>query len=138
MTECYAIQSALNVMLTAAGLGDVVGHKIGCTTPVMQAFVNIDHPATGRVFSKSVMHKHGRVPRHGFVKIGIECEIAVRLSHDLLPQTTPYTRESVESAVGEVMVGMELVDERYEDYRALGEALWPRFTAGLIPCGSLT
>ena len=49
MTECYAIQSALNVMLTAAGLGDVVGHKIGCTTPVMQAFVNIDHPATGRV-----------------------------------------------------------------------------------------
>ena len=120
MTECYAIQSALNVMLTAAGLGDVVGHKIGCTTPVMQAFVNIDHPATGRVFSKSVMHKHGRVPRHGFVKIGIECEIAVRLSHDLLPQTTPYTRESVESAVGEVMVGMELVDERYEDYRALG------------------
>jgi 2-oxo-3-hexenedioate decarboxylase/2-keto-4-pentenoate hydratase len=120
MTECYAIQSALNVMLTAAGLGDVVGHKIGCTTPVMQAFVNIDHPATGRVFSKSVMHKHGRVPRHAFVKIGIECEIAVRLSHDLLPQATPYTRESVESAVGEVMVGMELVDERYEDYRALG------------------
>ncbi len=120
MTECYAIQSALNVMLTAAGLGDVVGHKIGCTTPVMQAFVNIDHPATGRVFSKTVMHKHGRVPRKGFVKIGIECEIAVRLSHDLLPSSTPYTRESVESAVGEVMVGMELVDERYEDYRALG------------------
>ena len=120
MTECYEIQTALNVLLTANGQGNVVGHKIGCTTPVMQAFVNIDHPATGRVFDKTVMHKHGRVKRNSFVKIGIECEIAVRLAHDLLPRSMPYTRESVEDAVGEVMVGMELVDERYEDYRALG------------------
>ena len=105
MTECYAIQSALNVMLTAAGLGDVVGHKIGCTTPVMQAFVNINHPATGRVFSKTVIHRHGHV----------------RLSKDLPPKSAQfYTREVVEDAVGEVMVGMELVDERYLDYRTLG------------------
>ena len=121
MTECYAIQSALNVMLKAAGLGDVVGHKIGCTTPVMQAFVDINHPATGRVFSKTVIHRHGHVPRSGFVKIGIECEIAVRLSKDLPPKSAQfYTREVVEDAVGEVMVGMELVDERYLDYRTLG------------------
>lgn len=120
MTQCYAIQSALNVMLTAAGMGQVVGHKIGCTTPVMQAFVNINHPATGRVFSTTVMHRHGHVPRSGFVKIGIECEVAVRLARDLPPQAQPYTRESVEDAVGEVMVGMELVDERYVDYRTLG------------------
>ena len=123
MTECYDIQSALNVMLKAAGMGDVVGHKIGCTTPVMQAFVNINHPKTGRVFSTTVMHKHGHVPRSGFVKIGIECEVAVRLSKDLPPRKPGeplYSRESVEDAVGEVMVGMELVDERYVDYRTLG------------------
>ena len=103
MTECYDIQSALNVMLKAAGMGDVVGHKIGCTTPVMQAFVNINHPATGRVFSTTVMHKHGHVPRSGFVKIGIECEVAVRLSKDLPPRKPGdplYSRESVEDAVG--------------------------------------
>ncbi len=120
MTECYAIQSALNEMLTSAGHGKVVGHKIGCTTPVMQAFVQIDHPATGRVFDKTVMQGHGAVSRKSFVKIGIECEVAVRLAKDLPPRAQAYTRPEVEAAVGEVMVGMELVDERYTDYRALG------------------
>ncbi len=120
MTECYAIQSALNEMLTAGGHGKVVGHKIGCTTPVMQAFVGINHPATGRVFEPTVMHGHGKVSRKRFVKIGIECEVAVRLAKDLPPRAEPYTRESVAEAVGEVMVGMELVDERYTDYRELG------------------
>ncbi len=120
MTECYAIQTALNEMLTAGGHGRVVGHKIGCTTPVMQAFVGINHPATGRVFDHSVMHGHGKVSRKRFVKIGIECEVAVRLADDLLPRAEPYTREQVAEAVGAVMVGMELVDERYTDYRELG------------------
>ncbi|MEK0430032.1 MAG: hypothetical protein RL001_2559 [Pseudomonadota bacterium] len=120
MTACYAIQTALNEMLTAGGHGKVVGHKIGCTTPVMQAFVGINHPATGRVFDHTVMHGHGKVSRKHFVKIGIECEVAVRLAKDLLPRAEPYTRESVAEAVGEVMVGMELVDERYTDYRTLG------------------
>jgi 2-oxo-3-hexenedioate decarboxylase/2-keto-4-pentenoate hydratase len=120
MTECYAIQTALNEMLSAAGHGKVVGHKIGCTTPVMQAFVGINHPATGRVFEPTVMHGHGEVSRKRFVKVGIECEVAVRLAKDLLPRTQPYTREEVADAVGDLMVGMELVDERYTDYRELG------------------
>ena len=120
MSDCYAIQSALNAMLTAGGHGSVIGHKIGCTTPVMQAFVGINHPATGRVFDTTVMHGHGKVSRKRYIKIGIECEVAVRLSTDLLPRAEPYTREHVAKAVGEVMVGMELVDERYTDYRELG------------------
>jgi 2-oxo-3-hexenedioate decarboxylase/2-keto-4-pentenoate hydratase len=54
------------------------------------------------------------------VKIGMECEIAVRLSRDLPPQSLPYTRETVAPAVAEVMAAIELVDERYENYRTLG------------------
>ena len=120
VTDGYAIQSAINTLLIDAGMGEMVGHKIGCTTPVMQAFVNINHPCSGRIFSKTVMHEHGTVPRHGFVKIGMECEIAVRLSADLPPQSVPYTKETVAPAVAEVMAAIELVDERYENYRALG------------------
>ncbi len=122
LTEGYAIQGELNTYLIQAGMGELVGHKIGCTTPVMQAFVNINQPCAGRIFSKTVMHGHGRVPRHGFVKIGMECEIAVRLSADLPPQAAPYTRDTVAEAVGEVMAAIELVDERYTDYRELGIA----------------
>ncbi len=120
ITEGYAIQAALHPLLVDAGMGEIVGHKIGCTTPVMQAFVNINHPCAGSIFSRTVMRDQGRVPRHGFVKLGMECEIVVRLGRDLPPQATPYSRESVAAAVEEVMPGIELVDERYQDFHALG------------------
>ncbi len=120
IADGYAIQAALHPLLVNAGMGEMVGHKIGCTTPVMQAFVNINHPCAGRIFSRTVMRDHGVVPRHGFVKLGIECEIVVRLGRDLPPQATPYTRESVADAVEEIMPGIELVDERYQDFNALG------------------
>lgn len=120
IADGYAIQAALHPLLVNAGMGEMVGHKIGCTTPVMQAFVNINHPCAGRIFSRTVMRDHGIVPRHGFVKLGIECEIVVRLGRDLPPQATPYTRESVADAVDEIMPGIELVDERYQDFNALG------------------
>lgn len=120
ISEGYAIQSALNSFLTHAGMGEQVGHKIGCTTPVMQAFIGIDHPCAGRIFSQTVMHGSARIPHGGFVKVGVECEIAVQLAHDLPAQASAYTRDSVAAAVGAVMAAIELVDERYENYRTLG------------------
>lgn len=120
ITQGYAIQSALNSFLTQAGMGEQVGHKIGCTTAVMQAFVNINHPCAGRIFSNTVMHGSGQIPLSGFVKVGMECEIAVQLAHDLPLQDQPYTRETVAGAVGAVMAAIEIVDERYKDYRELG------------------
>jgi 2-oxo-3-hexenedioate decarboxylase/2-keto-4-pentenoate hydratase len=120
ISEGYAIQAALNSQLTRAGLGDPVGHKIGCTTPVMQAFVNIKHPCAGQIFSHTVMHGHGSVPRNGFVKIGMECEIAVQLAADLPAQKAIYTQDTVSHAVGAVMAAIELVDERYDNYSKLG------------------
>ncbi len=121
-TEGYALQQELNRQLVEAGMGEVVGHKIGCTTSVMQAFLGINQPCAGRIFGNTVMHRHGRVPRHGFVRIGMECEIAVRLQRDLPPRAEPYSRQDVASAVAEVMAAIELVDERYRDFRTLGVA----------------
>ncbi len=120
LTDGYAIQGALNRLLIDAGMGEVVGHKIGCTTPVMQAFVNINQPCAGRIFSRTVLQRRGRVPASGFVRLGIECEIAVRLSRDLPPTVRPYDRHAVAEAVGEVMAAIELVDERYQNFRSLG------------------
>ncbi len=120
IAEGYAIQAVRHPLLVEAGMGELVGHKIGCTTPVMQAFVNINHPCAGRIFSRTVMRDHGVVPRRGFVKLGMECEIVVRLGRDLPPQAIPYTRESVADAVDEIMPGIELVDERYQDFNVLG------------------
>ncbi|MGQ0578894.1 MAG: 2-keto-4-pentenoate hydratase [Betaproteobacteria bacterium] len=119
-SQGYQLQRVLNGLLTVAGMGEQVGHKIGCTTSVMQVFLNIPNPCAGRVFEKTVLRRAGRVPRSGFVKLGIECEIAVELSRDLPPEAAPYTRDSVANAVGAVMAAIEIVDDRYADYRALG------------------
>jgi len=119
-SEGYQLQRVLNGLLTVAGMGEQVGHKIGCTTPVMQAFLDIPNPCAGRVFKKSVLHRAGRVPRSGFVKLGIECEIAVELSRDIDAEGSPATRDSVANAVGSVMAAIEIVDDRYANYRTLG------------------
>jgi len=114
------LQRVLNGLLTIAGLGRKVGHKIGCTTPVMQHFLGIPNPCAGVIFEKTVLHRCGRVPRAGFVRLGIECEIAVELARDLAPAGAPVDRESAGRAVGAVMASIELVDDRYQDFRALG------------------
>lgn len=119
-SEGYRLQKVLNGLLTVAGMGEQVGHKIGCTTSVMQAFLEIPNPCAGRIFEKTVLRDGGRVPRSGFVKLGIECEIAVELARDLSPQRAPFTREGVASAVGAVMAAIEIVDDRYRDFRTLG------------------
>ncbi len=118
--EGYALQRVLNGLLTIAGLGRQVGHKIGCTTPVMQNFLGIPNPCAGVIFEKTVLHRSGRIPRSGFVRLGIECEIAVELARDLAPSGAPVDRESAGRTVGAVMAAIELVDERYENFRTLG------------------
>jgi 2-keto-4-pentenoate hydratase len=119
MPTAYLVQDALHARLTAAGWGALGGHKIGCTTPVMQAFLGIDHPCGGGVFARTVCHRHGAF-RHGdFRHVGVECEIAVRLAADLPASGAPYPRERVAGAIGACMAAIEVVDDRYQDYRAL-------------------
>jgi len=51
--------------------------------------------------------------------VGVECEIVVRLDRDLLPAQAPFDRDSVAGAVAACMAGMEIVDDRYVDYKSL-------------------
>lgn len=115
----YAIQHALHGLLTQAGLGPIAGHKIGCTTQVMQRFLGIDSPCAGSVFAKTVYRDTARLQHSAFLHVGVECEIVVMLDSDLPATKAPFTRDSVAAAVGSVAVGMEIVDDRYENYRTM-------------------
>jgi 2-oxo-3-hexenedioate decarboxylase/2-keto-4-pentenoate hydratase len=112
----YLVQEAIHEQLKDNGFGQLVGHKIGCTTKVMQDFLSIDHPCSGEVFESLVFPCKTILKLSNFHKIGIECEIAVRLSKDLPRQKTDYNIEMVEDAVGTVMAAIELVEDRYIDY----------------------
>jgi 2-oxo-3-hexenedioate decarboxylase/2-keto-4-pentenoate hydratase len=117
--EAYAIQDALHRKLVAAGRGPLVGYKIGCTTAVMQRFLGIDSPCAGGVLQPGVQRREGSFRHADFLRVGVECEIAVALARDLPASAAPYDRHNVGDAVGACMAAIEVVDDRYEDYRAL-------------------
>ncbi len=117
--DAYAVQEDCNDILAAKGLGDPVGYKIGCTTPVMQEYMNIHEPAFGAVFETAVHRGHAALSHADFVEPGVETEIAVSLAADLPAAGAPFTRDGVREAVGAVMISIELVDARYRDYRDL-------------------
>jgi len=116
----YAVQAAAHDILTAAGRGARVGWKIGCTTPVMQRFLDIHNPCAGGMLAGGLHRGQARLRHADFIKGAVECEIAVLLAADLPAEGAPYDRHSVAPAVGACMAAIELVDDRYDDYRSLG------------------
>tara|TARA_R110002110_G_scaffold85816_1_gene223320 strand:+ start:60063 stop:60857 length:795 start_codon:yes stop_codon:yes gene_type:complete len=119
LNDAYAVQERHNEILGERGLGKLVGYKIGCTTPVMQAYMNIHEPSFGEVFDSTVHHYHADLVFADFVNPGVETEIAVTLATDMPADGGPYTRDSVRDAVGAAMISIELVEARYRDYREL-------------------
>jgi len=113
----YRVQAALHDELVASGFGPSAGHKIGCTTPVMQRFLGIDHPCAGGVFSARVYREAAALRHAAFVRVGIECEIAVLLGADLPARERPYTAAEVAAAVDACAAAIEIVDDRWVDHK---------------------
>ena len=117
--EAYRVQDALHGLIEAGGLGSPAGHKIGCTTPVMQSFLGIRNPCAGAVFDSTVREVSGSFDFDRLLHPGVECEIAVRLGADLPADGAPYDRSTVAPAVYAVMAAIELVDDRWLDYKSV-------------------
>lgn len=115
----YALQAETNGLI-ARKLGALAGHKIGCTTPVMQKFLGIGNPCAGRIFARTVFGAHAEIARPHYRKLGVECEIVVEIGRDVEPGRSDYTPQTLLPHVGAVMAGIEIVDDRYADYHALG------------------
>jgi 2-oxo-3-hexenedioate decarboxylase/2-keto-4-pentenoate hydratase len=115
----YRIQDALHDLL-AADFGELVGYKIGCTSPVMQQYLDIPHPCGGGVFAKGVHKSGARLRAKDFVRVGVECEIAVRLGRDLVISEAPFTAEWVAEAIEAYLPAIEIVDDRYVKWETMG------------------
>jgi 2-keto-4-pentenoate hydratase len=117
--EGYRIQDAVHELL-AADFGARVGYKIGCTSAVMQQYLDIPHPCGGGVFAKGVHDSGVSLQARDFVRVGVECEIAVRLARDLGPTEAPFTAEWVAEAIDAYLPAIEIVDDRYVKWETLG------------------
>ena len=117
--EGYQIQRAVHDLLLPQ-TGSLVGYKIGCTSAVMQQYLDIPHPCGGGVFAKGV-HDSGAKLRYGdYVRVGVECEIAVRLARNVVPSEAPFTAEWMMEAVEAYHPAIEIVDDRYVKWETMG------------------
>jgi 2-keto-4-pentenoate hydratase len=119
--EAYKVQDQLHELLNEAGYGKRVGYKIGCTTPVMQEFLGIKNPCAGAVYNTSTNYIATSAQYQNFSHPGVECEIAAFIGSDLpsAPDGTPFTRESVTPAVQALFGAIEIVDDRWTDYKTV-------------------
>jgi 2-keto-4-pentenoate hydratase len=117
--DAYRVQAIAHPLLEAAGFGRPVGWKIGCTTQVMQAYLHIDNPCAGGMFAGCVWHGRHVFPAPGAGRLGVECEIAVRIARDLPASEAPYELGDMPGAVAASMAAIEVVQDRYEDYPSL-------------------
>jgi len=111
----YRLQARVHERL-ARTLGPPVGYKIGCTTPVMQAYLRIPNPCAGAILQRTVHRGHAALAHRGFVRVGVECEIAVQLGADLHAAPPGPDREALRGAVAALMTAIEIVDDRWVDY----------------------
>ena len=117
--EGYKIQRAVHDLLLPQ-VGSLVGYKIGCTSAVMQQYLDIPHPCGGGVFAKGVHDSGAQLRFKDFVRVGVECEIAVRLARNLLPSEAPFTAEWVMEAIEAYHPAIEIVDDRYVKWETMG------------------
>src|SRR5947207_4409723 len=108
----YRIQRAVHDLLLPH-VGALVGYKIGCTSAVMQQYLDILHPCAGGVFAKGIHEDGVSLRAADFVRVGVECEIAVRLARDLARSDAPFSADAVASAIDAYLPAIEIVDDRY-------------------------
>src|ERR1700716_4127689 len=117
--EGYRIQRAVHDLLLWY-VGAMVGYKIGCTSAVMQQYLDIPHPCGGGVFAKGVHESGAQLKAGDYVHVGVECEIAVRLARDLAPSEAPFTAEWVGESIEAYFPAIEIVDDRYVKWETIG------------------
>src|SRR5712672_1826531 len=117
--EGYQIQRALHDLLLPKA-GSLVGYKIGCTSAVMQQYLVIPHPCAGGVFEKDVHDSGAKLSAGDYVRVGVECEIAVRLTRELPVSEGPFTAEWMAEAIEAYHPAIEIVDDRYVKWETIG------------------
>lgn len=117
----YAVQERLHKRRGQHAPARVGGYKIGLTTPRMQQLCGGDRPISGLMFEAAIRQSPSVVAVSGFVRLGIESELAVRIARPL-PEGV-VSRDHVAAAASEVAAAFELIEDHGADYSSL-DWLW--------------
>lgn len=117
----YAVQDHLVSRWRHAGEGDVMGWKVGLTSPRMQAFAGINQPITGAILSRRKRPSGATLDSSEYVHLGIEAELAVCVDRPFL-EVDELHPDEVMNRLRSISAAFEIVEDRNADYRALDAA----------------
>jgi 2-keto-4-pentenoate hydratase len=118
LDEAYRVREVFEE-IQRSRRGEVVGYKIGLTTPIMQKLCGVDEPCYGAIFENEVYLGRAELPVRNYCRLGIETEIAVRLGEDLAPGDGA---DRVARAVESCMAAIEVLEDLRHDYKRLSAA----------------
>jgi 2-keto-4-pentenoate hydratase len=115
--QAYAVQACFQRLACAAyGHGPLVGYKVALTSQAMQTMVGVDEPLAGGVFADRVLAAGGAITLANHVHLGMEFEVAVRMTHTLHGAGDAHSAASIAASVAGYAPAYELVDDRHADY----------------------
>lgn len=114
LEEAYAVQ-ALNVA-ARVGAGDPVrGHKVGCTSQVMQEFFGVDHPDFGHLFASMFAFEAQPLEMGLYIDPMVEVETAFILGRRL--EGPGVGVADMLRAIEYVVPALEIIDSRIQGWR---------------------
>lgn len=115
----YLIQGHFVSHLKTADSCAVAGYKIGLTSPAMQDFCGVKEPITGQILDNRVHQDGAEIGTSAFVRLGIECELAVRIGKHPPVAGVKYDRTALQDCITSVHAAFEIIEDRGADYRKL-------------------
>ena len=119
LAEAYDAQEAFCHLLQQDGAGEIAGYKIALTSQAMQEMIGVDRPLSGAIFASRVHASPCNLAPGDHQRLGVECELAVRLGAPLSAARGPHDRDSVRAAVAAIMPAFEMIEARNSDYARL-------------------
>jgi 2-keto-4-pentenoate hydratase len=129
VSTAYAVQRLL-VEDRLAGGAQVVGRKIGLTSPAVQQQLGVDRPDFGVLFADMEIANGGVVPAGVLLQPKVEAEVAFILGRDLEDDS------DVREAVAFVVPALEIVDSRIAGWDiTFGDTVADNASSGLFVLG---
>ena len=104
LDEAYKVQFEIHKELEKTKIGFRTGWKIGCTTDVMQNYLGIHTPCVGGIFEGTEYNGDVKVPFSDYVRPGVECELAVKISKDTKIGFSSYTAETISWSILSILL----------------------------------
>jgi 2-keto-4-pentenoate hydratase len=101
----YEVQSAVGKFRCARG-EQIVGYKVGCTSPKIRSQLGIDHCVTGRLFDTERHSSGAELSRQSFASLAIEGELAVELTRE--PTESDFDGAEIPDCIARVFPVIEL------------------------------